>query len=326
MKLLIALEDRFVQATDGHIYAWGPIRYDFWRQYLDEFEEVVVLARVSKSNEVVSPDLRADGPCVTFWQLPGYTGPVEYLKQFPHIRREARKAVCFCDCYILRAPGGVSHAAVQALWKHGRAYAVEVVADPWDGLGPNTVTIRFRSFYRSLLTISLKKICRRAIACSYVTQNALQRRYPAGRNSLSIGCSDVNTIDNRLATASAVSKRKKRLWTLINSSRKQTAPPLVLGFVGSMELMYKGADVLLKAFAICRRAGLNAELRLVGDGRSRPLVDKLANELQVADHVQCLGKLRAGEPIFQFLDSIDIFIMPSRTEGLPRALLEAMAR
>jgi len=39
-----------------------------------------------------------------------------------------------------------------------------------------------------------------------------------------------------------------------------------------------------------------------------------------------LGQLDFGSPIYDFLDSIDLFVMPSRAEGLPRALVEAMAR
>src|SRR5690606_35280766 len=38
------------------------------------------------------------------------------------------------------------------------------------------------------------------------------------------------------------------------------------------------------------------------------------------------GKLKSGSEIFNFLDHIDIYIHPSLTEGLPRAVIEAMSR
>jgi glycosyltransferase involved in cell wall biosynthesis len=38
------------------------------------------------------------------------------------------------------------------------------------------------------------------------------------------------------------------------------------------------------------------------------------------------GQVTAGEPIRRILDAADLFVLPSRTEGLPRALIEAMAR
>jgi glycosyltransferase involved in cell wall biosynthesis len=52
----------------------------------------------------------------------------------------------------------------------------------------------------------------------------------------------------------------------------------------------------------------------------------LALKLNIADRVEFHGELSSGRSIFEFLDSIDLFVMPSRAEGLPRALVEAMSR
>ena len=52
----------------------------------------------------------------------------------------------------------------------------------------------------------------------------------------------------------------------------------------------------------------------------------LALKLNIADRVEFLGEISSGRSIFEFLDSIDLFVMPSRAEGLPRALVEAMSR
>jgi len=46
----------------------------------------------------------------------------------------------------------------------------------------------------------------------------------------------------------------------------------------------------------------------------------------LSDQVKFLGKLPAGDPVRAQLDKADIFVLPSKTEGLPRALIEAMAR
>ena len=55
-------------------------------------------------------------------------------------------------------------------------------------------------------------------------------------------------------------------------------------------------------------------------------MESLARDLSVERNVSFLGQLGFGEPVRDFLDSIDLFVMPSRAEGLPRALVEAMAR
>src|SRR5262249_38763932 len=97
-------------------------------------------------------------------------------------------------------------------------------------------------------------------------------------------------------------------------------------FVGTLEVPYKAADVLLAAFARCLRSGLDAGLTIVGDGRLRPQLERLAQSLSVNDRVRFLGPIPAGGPVREELDASDLFVLPSRVEGLPRAMVEAMAR
>src|SRR5439155_26719861 len=80
------------------------------------------------------------------------------------------------------------------------------------------------------------------------------------------------------------------------------------------------------AVAECRQAGLDVTLDIVGDGRFRPELDRLAAELGIREQVCFRGQLPAGEPVRARLDAADLFVLPSRSEGLPRAMVEAMAR
>jgi len=96
--------------------------------------------------------------------------------------------------------------------------------------------------------------------------------------------------------------------------------------VSSLEHLHKGPDVLIEAFSMCVTEGLDAELVIVGDGRLRRSLEALAQNLRVAKRVRFLGSLPAGEAIARQLDASDLFVLPSRADGLPRALIEAMAR
>jgi glycosyltransferase involved in cell wall biosynthesis len=96
--------------------------------------------------------------------------------------------------------------------------------------------------------------------------------------------------------------------------------------VGSLEQLYKGPDVLLRALAHCKAAGLDVRTTLIGDGRKRPSLEALAGELGLADRVHFTGRLPPGSAIRDQMDRADVFVLPSLTEGLPRAMLEAMAR
>ena len=96
--------------------------------------------------------------------------------------------------------------------------------------------------------------------------------------------------------------------------------------VGRLEFE-KGHHVLIDAIA---RLGPGARedltLQIVGDGREFERLQKQVQSLGLEDTVELLGLVEYGPPLFELLDSADLFVLPSLTEGLPRALLEAMAR
>ena len=46
MRVMVALEDRFFRTQDGSVYSNTTCGYEFWKRYLQVFDEVVILARV----------------------------------------------------------------------------------------------------------------------------------------------------------------------------------------------------------------------------------------------------------------------------------------
>jgi glycosyltransferase involved in cell wall biosynthesis len=96
--------------------------------------------------------------------------------------------------------------------------------------------------------------------------------------------------------------------------------------VGSLAQLYKGTDVLIEAVARCVRAGVDLTAVIVGDGKYGPDLMAQAERIGMASRIRFAGQITAGEPVRRILDAADLFVLPSRTEGLPRALIEAMAR
>ena len=96
--------------------------------------------------------------------------------------------------------------------------------------------------------------------------------------------------------------------------------------IGSLSQLYKAPDVLIDAVAACTREGLDLRLTIVGDGKERPVLEARARALGLGPRVRFLGQLPAGEAVRAELDRADLFVLPSRQEGLPRAMVEAMAR
>jgi glycosyltransferase involved in cell wall biosynthesis len=67
-------------------------------------------------------------------------------------------------------------------------------------------------------------------------------------------------------------------------------------------------------------------LHIVGSGPSADQLHELTAQLGITDTVTFHGFVPKGPDLWAHFDDADIFVLPSRTEGLPRVVAEAMAR
>jgi glycosyltransferase involved in cell wall biosynthesis len=65
---------------------------------------------------------------------------------------------------------------------------------------------------------------------------------------------------------------------------------------------------------------------LVGGGHYQGFLEERARSLGIAERIIFRGQLPAGARVREEFDQADLFVFPTRIEGLPRALVEAMAR
>ena len=77
---------------------------------------------------------------------------------------------------------------------------------------------------------------------------------------------------------------------------------------------YKGQQYIIKALALLRQQGIEMEYHLVGAGTGEYL-RKVAKKNGVEDLVFLKGALPHSE-IMAFLDTVDIYIQPSKQEGI----------
>lgn len=85
----------------------------------------------------------------------------------------------------------------------------------------------------------------------------------------------------------------------------------------------KGHDVLLEAAADVKRRGLDFVIVLAGDGGERAALEDHAAGLGVADAVHFVGRVEEIGPLYA---AADVVVLPSRWEGLPLSMLEALSR
>lgn len=312
MDLVVTLEHHFDCIPDGTVWTQTQFAYPFWTRYLAVFENVRVVARVRQVPSVPSDWKQADGAHVSFQPVPDYLGPWQYAVRFGQIRRATRNVVGRGDAIVMRVSSQTADHIEPVLRREGHPYGVEVVADPYDVFAPGSVKHPLRPVFRWWFSRQLRRQCAGACAAAYVTQYALQRRYPPAPGRFSTYYSSVELPEVAFASASRPAYSGKGVIKLI--------------FVGTLAQLYKAPDVLIDAFALCVQQGLDIELVLLGDGKYRASLEAKAAALGVGKRVRFLGRLPAGEAVRAQLDRADCFVLPSYQEGLPRAMLEAMAR
>ena len=322
MKLLVTLQSHCVR-HEGEVYSPHLTYEAVWHRYRSVFEEVLVATRVRELDAPPTGVPKATGPGVQFFPLPDFLGPWQYVTIRRRLKAAIHEVIDQCDACMLRAPGLISMLAWKYLRQCGRPFGVEVVADPWLVFAPGSIKSIVRPYARWSSIRTLRGQCREAQTALYVTAKALQRRYPPGPNTCAIGCSDV-VIDEGVIVGDLTS----RLARLAGVPGRVSAggEPVRLGFVGSFSQMYKAPDVHIRALAKCVQNGGNVALEMVGDGGHQQDMKALAAKLGVSDRVTFLGRLVGGQPVFDFLDTVDLFLNASRMEGLPRVLVEAMSR
>jgi glycosyltransferase involved in cell wall biosynthesis len=158
---------------------------------------------------------------------------------------------------------------------------------------------------------SIKNNIRSASAVLYVTKKTLQNKYPVKDGAFSIYASDV-----KLENSETVNFSKK--W--------QSKSIINITSIGSLEQMYKAPDIVLEAINIFNKNDKNIEVNLLwmGDGKFKNTMIELAKEKGIEKNVNFIGNVNKQQ-VFEHLSNSDLFVLVSRTEGLPRAIIEAMS-
>ena len=118
---------------------------------------------------------------------------------------------------------------------------------------------------------------------------------------------DLNNLKSKISNLKNADKNSKVIITTSRLVRKN------------------GIDTLIKAMAELRvqHRMSNIKLQILGDGPDEKKLKDLAKELKVDDIVQFLGHIEP-EYVYEYLTVADIFVRPSRSEGLGSSFLEAM--
>jgi glycosyltransferase involved in cell wall biosynthesis len=299
-----AHDHRFIKHGVNY-YSQVEFPYEMWDRYLIHFNEIIVAARVEnfQNNKIrIDKMNKSSGIGVDFLAVP----PQNSIKSILFSKNSAKKILeeelQQCDALIARLPSQIGMLAVEVAKKLNKPYAIELVGCPWDAL-INLPSWKSK-LYAPFMYISTKKIVSKSLYTLYVTKNFLQQRYLSyGKN---IDCSNVNLIPCK------------------NNTEKLGVDPnkkINIGLIGYLS-KYKGIDTAFQAIHLIKKTYPNIQLNILGSGEKNEWI-KNASEIGIEKSIS-IQTLPSGKPVNDWLDQQHIYIQPSRTEGLPRGLIEAM--
>ena len=287
--------------------------YDFWKRYLQVFDEVSVVARVQVL-EQVDPNVytRADGDGVSFVELPFIRGARGYFTNYFLLKKLMKGIITDEDCGVFRLPSLPTFMLLDEYKKTKKPYAIEVIVDPEDAYKSNLLAER-------LLTFKLRKECKLANGVSYVTKDFLERKYPC--HSILHGESEryFSSYYSSIKLDESFFAGKKEYTNLQNRTYN------IIHVASAINSDVKGHTTLLNVIKKLKDKGIDVSLRCIGDGDRRAYYESMARELGLTNEVHFLGLFSDKNNLRNELMRSDLMLFPSQAEGLPRVLIEAMA-
>ena len=318
MKALVTTHAQMFRTSNGDVWTNSVYGYDFFKRYLDVFEEVRLVTRMKNIDyDELGNKIKVNGPRLEFFSLPFYHGPWQYAAQVLKIRRALYSAINGCDCAVLRIPDQLAFQIFKRLKKANIPCAVEVVAHSWDLYAPGTIKTILRPLLRILWDINQKKLCSTANGVAYVTEKYIQKRYPSNI----INKSNFDRYESHFTSADL----NNEFFFRPRDIEYFNKDILTLAHVSGINNSAKGHFELLHALAEIKKHNLDFKMLFVGGGTLFNYYKELSRNLGLEVHVNFIGHISDRDVIIKILRNSDIFVFPSMAEGLPRVVLEAMA-
>lgn len=294
------------------VYCNTTLTSEMFKRYFSVIDELLIVIRTYNIDKTyIEANLnKIELDNIKFIEIPN----LNTIKSFIFKRYEYKKLIMNyvkkADLIFVRMPSIISDLTIQCCKKINKKYLVEVGGCAWDAHWNHSLIGKIIApyvFYKE------KNGVKNAVYATYVTEKWLQKRYPT--KSYSISASNVyldkldkKNIEKRIEKLKKISKHKK----------------ITIGTIAAVNVKYKGQEYVIRAIARLKNEGYNIIYELVGGG-DQSYLKGLAKKLDIYDNINFKGILLKND-IMNWLEKIDIYIQPSKQEGLPRALIEALSK
>lgn len=297
-NIAVCLEHRFYE-YNGSLYTKLAFSYKYWCDYLSFFDHITVIARAKSVDSLDDDMVLVTGPNVSYEALPYYIGLKQFILKFLPLLCMIFK-ISFKYNYFLLRSGNSTNILAFILIIFRKPYLREYPGNIEEGVigfAGNSFKIRILAKFLHLIAKLQGKFSK---ANSFVSEycKTLYASHKPSYIFSSFKESEVN--------------KNKQDYNVIGNFK--------IISVGRLE-GEKGHINLLNAISQLDTLS-EYELHIVGDGSQKTNLEKFAsdNDLPVIFY----GSITDRDQLFSLLVNSDVFVIPSLTEGMPRALLEAM--
>lgn len=310
IRVLVVTCAHMVKTAKGDYYTDSVYDYEFFKKYLQVFDEVKVVARCKVSEQPGIGAVVASGENVRIFELPEFKGIWGLLKKILYIRKLARNAAKDCDCIVYRVPQMESY-CIFLFNKYKIPYAVEVTSDPlhYD---------KISGILKKVNVGLLRHMCKNANGASYVTEKYLQSFYPSGKNlkpesnKFESYYSSIVLPDGLIGEPKRYSGIPGRTFTLVHVANAINNP-------------CKGHYTAVQVIAKLVKAGKNVMIKFIGEGEMVEDLKRVIAQLKVENNVLFIGRISDKQALFEEVKRSDLMLFPTSSEGLPRSIIEAQA-
>ena len=310
-KLLMSCDD-YVYLCKGKYYARTQEKYDFYQRYLRVFEQLRLVTRCVEEEQLGKSRVALDDPRIEYIPMPFFSGPLHYAENYLRIGKAVRHITDGCNAAILRLPSTIAQRVCDQVKKTGIPYATELVFDAKDAYESATSIVErlmWKVIHRQMIDD-----CEKAEGVSCVTERYMQQHYTSKKeNAFFSNYSSITLYDSFYSAP-----RKYPSKEVFKIAHVCTQ----VQFNGR-----KGYNEIIDALKILKERGVKVEVNFAGpdyhDGIA--LLTEYAKKHGVGEMVNFVGGV-TREQLSSYLEESDLYVMPTWAEGLPRVIIEAMAK
>lgn len=307
---LFCFDGPLYRDTNG-VYCNVTLTDEMFARYFSVVDKLIVMVRTYVSNKTyhelnMKPLIN---PNIKVFEVKNFNTPKGFIIDKSKFQKIVVEKVQSVDLIFARMPSNTANAVLKIACRLKKPYLVEVGGCAWDSYWNHGL---LGKAIAPLMYFEEKKYVGKAAFAIYVTKEFLQRRYP--NNKVTTNCSNVylSSVDD-----SVLEQRLLRI-------KRMDLRNVVLGqAVNSIDVKYKGEHLILRAMGELKKKGVRITYKVVGPGIGEYL-KQVARECDVEDQLVIVGTLNKEEMV-EWYNSIDVYTQPSKQEGLPRSVIEAMS-